>query len=385
MEGYPYEEPSALPAIRALRKSPCGTMPPPPEAVLHDKLHGAWLGRIAGCMLGKPLEGIRTEELLPLLRETGNYPLHRYLLSSDITEERIARYQFPLRDKCYADTLTEAAADDDTNYTVLAQLLLEKHGRGFTPADVAALWCEKQPRSAYFTAERIAYMNYLNGYYPPDSAVWKNPFREWIGAQIRGDYYGYINPGDPEAAAELAWRDASISHVKNGIYGEMLVAAMLARAAVSNDREDILLAGLSQIPATSRLYAQLTAVYDDYKAGTPAEAVFAKIHADFDEHRGHHWCHTLSNARIVAAALLYGGGDFGSSVCLAVQAGFDTDCNGATVGSVLGLCLGAGKLDPAWTAVFHGKLATTLFGVGTVEVSTLAETTLRHCQQEKRT
>ena len=39
---------------------------------LYDKIHGAWLGRICGCMLGKSIEGIHTDELIPFLKETDN-------------------------------------------------------------------------------------------------------------------------------------------------------------------------------------------------------------------------------------------------------------------------------------------------------------------------
>ena len=380
-EGYAYVEPSDLESIFAARNMSFAAGKKPAPADLRDRIVGAWYGRIIGCLLGKPVEGIRTDELLPLLKGSDNYPMHRYILLKDVTEEQMNTYRFKLAGRCFADTVDAAPVDDDTNYTVLYQLLIEKYGRNFTPYDVSRLWLSKQGKNAYCTAERIAYCNFINGYFPPDSASYKNPYREWVGAQIRGDYFGYINPGDPETAAEMAWRDACIAHVKNGIYGEMFVAAAIATAAVTDDLKQILLGGLSQIPASSRLYASVMRLIEQFEAGVSEEAFFADLHTRWNEYDPHDWCHTVSNAEIVAAALLYGKGDFGRSICMAVEQGFDTDCNGATVGSILGMRNGIGAIDAYWQAPLHGKLKTSIFGVDLVEIDTLVEKTMGHISE----
>lgn len=375
--GYKYDEPSDLEGIRALRNGGTRLAEPKADAaLLEKKLTGAWFGRIAGCYLGKPVEGMKTDELHPLLKETGNFPLRRYIRASEITDEVCSRYKFGLKGRCFAGSTDYMPFDDDTNYTVLGCLLLEKHGRNFTPHDTALDWLQYQSVNAYCTAERVAYMNFINGYRPPVSAYHKNPYREWIGAQIRCDFFGYINPGDPEAAAEMAWRDASISHVKNGIYGEMLFAAMIARAAVSGDIMDIIRAGLAEIPATSRLYEAAMEIIDGFENGADCRTCFAGIHKRYDEHDAHDWCHTIPNALICIASLLYGGGDFGRSICLAVETGFDTDCNGATVGSVLGMSGGIDSIPHEWYDCFNDTLETTIFGVGKVSISDMVRRTL---------
>lgn len=390
-EGYPYVEPSDLESIRDARPQSTWTKGGDSGVLkalveekegLREKLHGAWMGRICGCLLGKTVEGIHTDELVPLLQQSGNYPMHRYIRSTDITDEMKENYRYFKQRVLifYADQVSYMPFDDDMNYVVLAQTLIEKYGRDFTPADVAWEWQRLQPVTSYFTAEAVACRNFSLGFQPPDSALYQNPFREWIGAQIRGDYFGYINPGKPEAAAELAWRDASISHVKNGIYGEMFVAAMLAVAAVTDDIQEIIRGGMAQIPEKSRLYEHLETVLGWYQEGVGEKECFDRIHGEWDEHTFYGWCHTISNAMVVTASLLYGGGDYGKSICLAVQTGFDTDCNGATVGSILGMRGGISAISEEWTGPIHGTLESTIFGMGKSAVTDLVELTMKHIE-----
>ena len=381
-EGYEYDEPSDIEAIKALRDGFTVKGEMPDANVLKKKIEGAWIGRICGCLLGKPVEGARHHDLIPLLKETGNYPMHRYILRNEITDEMIEKYDHYLGGVNYIDVLDCAPVDDDTNYPVMSQLIIEKHGRSFTSQNVGDMWLATQPICNYFTAERIAFKNLVNGYSAPASAMYKNPYREWIGAQIRGDYFGYINPCNPEAAADMAWRDARISHIKNGIYGEMWASAMIACAATTNSVSDIIKGGLGQIPKTSRLYEEICDVLTDFENSVDFDTVISKIHKKYDEYSDHGWCHTISNAKIVAAALLYGNGDYGKSVCMAVQSGFDTDCNGATVGSVLGMANGIDSIDSYWYSPVNGRLKTAILGYGEVAVSDLVKKTLEHIKNK---
>ena len=176
----------------------------------------------------------------------------------------------------------------------------------------------------------------------------------------------------------MAHRDASISHVKNGIYGEMFVSAMIACAAVTDSIEDIIYGGLAQIPYSSRLYEEVTELMDNYHNGVSQKECFDKIHERYNEFNGHDWCHTISNALIVVASLIYGKGDFGKSICMSVETGFDTDCNGATVGSILGMAYGIDCIDDVWTAPINDKLHTSIFDVGTIKVTDAVKKTMEH-------
>ena len=354
------------------------------------KAYGAWLGRAAGCLLGKPVEGRCAGQIEGYLKAQGRWPLADYF--SNRADEAV-RKQFnfqPADNPCYAENITCMVEDDDTNYTATGLAVVEQHGQDFTPADVARFWLGNIPHLPHLhgRARRVPQLVALlvrrrgrtarwTGAF--SSATYRNPYREWIGAQIRADFFGYVCPGNAERAAEFAWRDACISHVKNGIYGEMWVAAMLAAAyVIRDDVERVIRAGLGEIPprqpAARGHRARCSPGASDGRrllgrpstasttAGTRPTATTGATPTPTP--RSSRW--RCCGARWTSAR---------PSAC-AVMPGFDTDCNGATAGSVLGLMLGASRLPGEWIAPMNDTLQTGVAGYHEVKLTRMADKTL---------
>jgi ADP-ribosylglycohydrolase len=340
-----------------------------------DRLHGAWLGRAAGCLLGKPVEKIPREGIREILTATGRWPLRDWFTAKGLPAEVAARWPWNRRSAAtsLAENIDGMPEDDDLNFALLALRLLETAGRDFTGADVAEAWLAWLPAGRVFTAERVAYRNLLLGLEPPRTARRHNPFREWIGAQIRTDVYGWVNPGRPDRAAELAWRDAAVSHVRAGVYGAIWVAAMAAAAPVAAGIDEVLDAGESVLPPGSRF----TAAVRDARALAATTGDWERIVDTLHERHGHlHWVHVRNNAALVAAALAHGGGDLERSICAAVSGGWDTDSTGATVGALTGALTGAAGLPRRWVDPLRGRLASSIAGFDGIGFDELAARTL---------
>jgi ADP-ribosylglycohydrolase len=376
------DEPTELAALRAAapaRPRPDG--PPPVAHGLRPRLEAAWLGRAAGCVLGKPVEKLPLAGIREIAAATGNWPLHTWFTEAGLDAETAARWPWNRRSRAtsLAENIDGAPEDDDLNYPLLGLLLLEEHGHDFTTQDVARLWLDQLPAGRTFTAERIAYRNLLAGVEPPATGALRNPFREWIGALIRADVFGWTHPGDPYAAAGEAWRDAVLTHTANGVYGAMFAAALVAEAAGGHtDVHGALAAGLSVVPARSRLAHAVRFGIDAARAEPTGTAegfatVVDRLHARYGDH---HWVHVLPNAALLAAGLTHADGDFDASVCRVVSGGWDTDSNGATAGSVAGLLAGSPEAIPTrWTAPLHNRLATTVAGLDGIGFDELAART----------
>ena len=370
-------EPSGLESILALCESRMSVAPArvPPGPALGDRIAGGWFGRAAGCLLGKPVEKTPRDGIRILLSSNGTWPLSYYITGKGIPEELLERYPWNIHEgkESLRENILCMPEDDDMNYPMLNLAVLESAGAGFTTDDVARAWLSKLPILSTFTAERVAYMNCLDGLIPPETAILRNPYREWIGAQIRGDLFGWVSPGDPRRAAEFAFRDAALSHVRNGIYGEMFVAAMTSVAQVETDPRKVVHSALSVVPPASRLAQAIRFALSLPEREPTWEGAVDRLYEEFG---GYHWVHTINNAALVVAALIYGGGDFEQSVCNVVMGGWDTDSNGATVGSVTGTMLGASRLPPRWIEPLNNRIRSSLRGFDNTAIDLLARRTL---------
>ena len=165
---WPYEEPTALDEIEA-------ALPDPPnvpgmeltDAELRDRLLGAWLGRCAGCNLGKPVEMWSREKIRSYLERGNEYPITDYIPILEGADELMAPWAF----NSMRGRVTCMERDDDIDYTILGLHIVETRGRTFGPTEVAHEWLTLLPFEQVYTAERAAYRNLVQGYLAPTTAT----------------------------------------------------------------------------------------------------------------------------------------------------------------------------------------------------------------------
>ena len=313
-----------------------------------DAFHGAWLGRCIGCALGQPVELWSGEDIRRWYKNAGKYPIDGYVptVSGDKRNEGQAT----------DEKIKGMPADDDIRFTVLALLLAERKGYGFDTYDVGAHWMYSIPYRYVCTAENQVYLNFasVDEFGPwgrPENALdilkrerineYRNPYREWIGAQIRIDGYAYCAAGLPAAAAEMAYKDAFLSHTKNGIYSAMFFAALIACAFTEKSVEKCFETALSFVPERSRFYETALAAKRIGQTARSREELADRVINGMPKYNA---VHALNNSAVCIASIFFANGDFANAVCTALTCGLDTDCNCATVGSFMGALVGAKQI-----------------------------------------
>ena len=328
----------------------------------------AWLGRAAGNLLGKPVEKIPREGIREILETSGQWPLTQYITAIGVPDEVQERWPWNRRSKTTSlrEVINGMPEDDDLNFAILALQLLERHGSALTTEDVAQAWLNDLPAGRVFTAERVAYRNLLEGVEPSRAAVVGNPFREWIGAQIRTDAYGWAHPGDRTAAARIALVDARLSHTGAGVDGALWVAAMSATALVLDDPREVAVAGLEVIAADGAIARAVR--FGLALADAELDEALDALHAEYGDL---HWVHAVNNTALTAYSLT--APDFATAVGRSVMGGWDTDSAGATVGAVFGAVRG---VPAEWSAPLDNRVATSLPGMNQIAIDELAARTV---------
>jgi ADP-ribosylglycohydrolase len=359
-EDWPYVEPNDLESIWAEcdPDRPTGLVGEVDLEESARRVEAAFLSSVCGCILGKPLEIRPTlDEIRAALERIGEWPMNDYV------SERIAPALARPLHRSWPETVREriayVAPDDDINYTVVGMLILETHGIDFTQEQVRDLWLHHLPIGMTFGPERTllvkAGLNTLPGGEPDRLAEWVtvlNPYDEKCGALIRADAFGYACPGRPALAAELAWRDASWTHRRTGIYGEIYIAAAIALAQVMEDRLGIFETALQFVPQRSRFAAAVRDSIQEVRQAADWLDSYRRIHSKYGEY-GH--CLIYQEVGTLINTLHFAR-DVGDGICIQVSQGNDTDSFGATAGSILGAYFGPEGLEERWLAPFGDDL-----------------------------
>ncbi|MGL1893650.1 MAG: ADP-ribosylglycohydrolase family protein [Spirochaetaceae bacterium] len=373
---WKYIQPNNLDEIKKERPSkPENLVMDLDTTTLLDRLHGAWTGRACGCALGKPVEIVGMQEngranIKDHLQRRNSWPLENYIEGTPMNSDK----KELICEQSWRENICYMEPDDDIHYTLIGLKVLEIYGKDFTWRNVADTWNNSLPYQAICTAENQAILNYniRTHFLDRDSAIISpdftstnhNPYREWIGAQIRADGWAYCCAGNPELAAEFAFRDAHWTHRANGIYGEMFFAAVISAAFVESDPIKLINIGLSQIPKNCILAEDIKESLIWMKSQKTWEEFMLKLENKYSSMSS---VHTINNALICCMSMYYSNMEPDLAISIAVMAGLDTDCNGATVGSIVGACHGvkgfskyAGALNDTIKPLVFGFQETTM-------------------------
>lgn len=261
--------------------------------------------------------------------------------------------------------------DDDTSYQIVGLHALQTHGPDLSCRQIGEAWCELLPAITPSLAEGLALERMRAGVLPPQSG--EHPIGEAIGGQMKGEIWGLICPGRPDLAAEYARRDGVVAHCRNGVYGEQFIAAMVAAAFTEKDTDQLLDAGLAAIPADCeyarvvRWVREMRAQNQDYRE--PLRQIVERYPGICDP--------VYAEAGIVTLALLYGGGDFERTICIAASCGNDTDCNTATVGALIGCTIGAKAIPEKWAAPIDDQFRCFVKGLERWDIGELSQAICR--------
>ena len=292
-----------------------------------NTIYAGVLGKILGVYLGRPVEGWTYEKIMKTFGEVYYYKNHKtgapLIVPDDDISGTFAFFR-ALEDNNYDPELSaEAIGDAWLNYIVENETIL---------------WWGGLCRST----EHTAYLRLKNGIKAPESGSEKlngKSMSEQIGSEIFIDTWALVNPNNPQRAADMARKAASVSHDGLAIDAAVYLAAMEAMAFEEKDINNLLDKGLEYIdnPFFEELIKELRERCAKAKDWHEVREWIAEYHG-YDKYPGN--CPMVTNHLTLLMAFIMAGDDFQESIMIASSAGWDTDCNSGNVGCLNGIRLG---------------------------------------------
>lgn len=198
----------------------------------------------------------------------------------------------------------------------------------------------------------VAVSNYALKLSAPLSGIYRNKFYAGMGSAIRSELWACLAPASPALAAAFAKEDACTDHCSDGVYAEMLLAAMESAAFVERDLLALIDVGMQYVPDGHRLKNAFTDVIawwnESHDILHVRELILEHYHAD-------NWTDVTINLSFIILSLLSCEGSFDRAICTAASLGYDADCTCATVGSIFGI-MDPDGIDEKWTAPIGERL-----------------------------
>lgn len=304
-----------------------------------NKVLGCWMGKCIGGTLGAPFECKR-----------GVFDAEFY--TQDLTKGAIP--------------------NDDLDLQLVWLNAAEKYGRNINASILGEYWLTFiiPSWSEYGSGKN----NLRMGLVPPLSGYVDNPNKDSCGCFIRSEIWACLAPGHPEIAVKYAYEDGCVDHSHEGLYGEIFFAALQSAAFVISDKYELIHIGLSYIPEDSAVSGAIMTAIDCYNAGIDWKAARKTILKEYpgsfgaiatkkedmeeDIPVGRIGWDAPSNIGLTIMAWLYGGEDFGESLCIATNCGEDADCTAGTLGAVLGIIKGIDGIPQKWKKPIGDRIAT---------------------------
>lgn len=290
---------------------------------LKDKIAGGWAGKMIGVTYGAPTE-------------------------------------FRAQGKTYEDTIKWVPADvkgsvwqDDIYVQLTFLMAMERYGMDAP----AKKFHEMFAKAGYklWHANVQARKNYFDSIFPPQSGHPDyNLHADDIDFQIEADYIGFMCPGMPQTANQIADKIGHIMNYGDGVYGGVFVAALYSEAYFESDIRRIVEKALLSIPAESdyaRIVRDVMLLHDQYpdnwrSAWTELEAKWGHVQIC-----GAGTAFNIDaklNGAYIVMGLLYGNGDPEKTLEISTRCGQDSDCNPSNAMAVLGVMKGYSAMPESW-------------------------------------